>query len=87
LALTTLTGCFEYKFHLAKGDSLVMYTDGLIETRRGEQFFGEERLKEVLLKYKRREAEQMADEALSATQNFSGGYFVDDVTLIVVKRK
>ncbi|MCC6226071.1 MAG: serine/threonine-protein phosphatase [Microthrixaceae bacterium] len=69
------------------GDLLVLSTDGLLEARAGDQFFGEERVAGVV----RREFETatgvlcktLIDEAV----DFSAGPLGDDVTVLAVRRR
>lgn len=73
---------------LAPGDLLILYTDGVVEamTREGEQF-GLERLQDVLVKSSALSAADIINEIIQATQQFSGiANYLDDYTLMIVKR-
>jgi len=69
---------------LESGDSLVLFTDGVAEERRGEEEFGEERLIELLLSHRRRTAPELEQHILEHLRNFTAGEYSDDVTMIVV---
>lgn len=87
LALTDNLTCPEYEAKLSKGDSFVAYTDGLTEAKHNSELFGDERLSNFLTVHKDiASADEMADEILNAIQSFSDGYFVDDATLVVIRR-
>ena len=73
---------------LGPGDTLVLYTDGVVEPAdASDTEFGTERLERVLRTSVGRRAEQMIGSVLEATRAFTGreGYD-DDFTLVVVKR-
>ncbi|MFJ9862391.1 PP2C family protein-serine/threonine phosphatase [Streptomyces albogriseolus] len=65
------------------GDTLVLYTDGLIERREEDIDTGLDRLTGVLAECSRLGAEQLADTVLASLGMASGGR--DDVALIVVR--
>lgn len=71
---------------LAEGAVFVAYTDGLIEARRNNSFFGEERVVGTVNRMRdasaRTIAEYLSDEAL----RFAGGKLTDDVAILVLKR-
>lgn len=75
------------EFTLERDAMLVSYTDGLIEARRGKEFFGEEGVVAALDRVRdvsaRAIAEYLRDEAL----RFAGGALKDDVAILVLRRR
>jgi len=71
------------------GDTLVLYTDGVMEVMdpAGEQF-GAERLEGVLRAHQHASARQMVQAVVDATRSFTGrpGYD-DDFTIVILKRE
>lgn len=74
--------------YINKGDFLVLYTDGIVEAaNRKFEFFGDKRLKEIVLKYKERSAKEMCEKIIQEVQHFSArGKYSDDKTMVVIKR-
>lgn len=70
--------------HLAGGDALVLYTDGVIEARHGDGRFGTERLRELLRECAGMPARRIASAVESAV---AGEHASDDVAVIVVRAK
>jgi serine phosphatase RsbU (regulator of sigma subunit) len=70
---------------LGSGDRLVMYTDGITESRNsaGEEF-GETRLINLLLGMRQEDASALADGIVDAATHFSNGAFDDDLTVVAV---
>jgi serine phosphatase RsbU (regulator of sigma subunit) len=66
-------------------DVLLLYTDGVLEARRGSEEFGLERLGDVFVRVAARAAQEIADAVVEAAREFAGGAFADDVTLLVLK--
>ncbi|HSK47694.1 MAG TPA: SpoIIE family protein phosphatase [Coriobacteriia bacterium] len=64
-------------------DYLFLYTDGAIEARRGSEFFGEERLAEVISGSDSPAAACQA--VVRAVTDFSGGRLLDDLALLAVR--
>jgi sigma-B regulation protein RsbU (phosphoserine phosphatase) len=76
----------ERSARLAPGDILLLYTDGLVEARRGDDEFGEQRLAAVARGNATLSAGRIRDEVLAEVERFSDGAPPeDDVTLVVVK--
>jgi sigma-B regulation protein RsbU (phosphoserine phosphatase) len=74
----------------APGDLLVLYSDGVTECARREEFYGEERLEALVASLAARplSAREVADSILADIRLFSHGEIdADDVTLLVVRRK
>ncbi len=71
---------------LASGGMVVLYTDGVIESRSGRELFGLERLDEVLSAHASRPAQGVADAVLAACQEFAGGDLPDDCAIVVLRR-
>ena len=71
-------------FPLAPGDRLVFYTDGITEGRNpaGDEF-GEEQLTAAALRHRALAAEDMLASVLRDVEQFNGGAYEDDATLIV----
>ncbi|MGL6193404.1 MAG: SpoIIE family protein phosphatase [Thermoguttaceae bacterium] len=70
-------------------DVLVLFTDGVTEAHKEgvDLLFGEERLINVLKKSKRDDAENLCNEIVSETLEFSEGERHDDITLLVLKKR
>ncbi len=67
------------------GDVLLAYTDGITERERGEEMFGEERLREIARTHRRMSAQALQQTILAAVQGFSSTPLDDDTTLLLVK--
>lgn len=70
---------------LEPGDSLVVYTDGVLEARTGGTFFGHDRLHAVTAELCERSAQAMADGIAAAAVDFQDGYTRDDIAVAVLK--
>lgn len=75
-------------FNFDKNDLLVLYTDGIVEATNSKfEFFGEDKLKEVILNNKNFSAKEIAQKIIEAVQKFSArAKYTDDKTVVVVKR-
>jgi serine phosphatase RsbU (regulator of sigma subunit) len=71
---------------LQPGAAVVLYTDGVIESRRGRELFGVERLDEVLTQSAGRPAQEVANAVLFACRSFAGGDLADDCAIVVLRR-
>ncbi|HEX5109910.1 MAG TPA: SpoIIE family protein phosphatase [Vicinamibacterales bacterium] len=71
--------------HLTSGDCVLLYTDGVTESRdaSGEEF-GEDRLARVVQRLRGSEAAVLTDAVLSAAAEFSHNHFHDDLTVVAV---
>ena len=67
------------------GDVLLLYTDGILEARRGEEEFGLERLEAEFARVVDRGAQEIADSLIEAARHFAGGKLADDLTLLVLR--
>lgn len=76
----------ESTVELLAGDRLLLFTDGLTEAvdESGEQF-GEERLIELLRRYRDLDAEELKDLLFNSVGEFCGNTFEDDAALMVVE--
>lgn len=90
----TVVGAFpfssyeEQEIALYAGDLLVAYTDGMVEPENsyGEQF-GEDRLKELLVKYNMQPSDEIIARVMEAVEQWTGaGELQDDMTMLVVRR-
>jgi serine phosphatase RsbU (regulator of sigma subunit) len=64
-------------------DLLITYTDGVVEARSGKKFFGEGRIRRVMLHS--RTATEVVDGLLEAVSAFSAGVMRDDAAVLVVR--
>jgi serine phosphatase RsbU (regulator of sigma subunit) len=71
---------------LEPGAAVVLYTDGVIESRRGSELFGVERLDDVLARSAGEPAEEVANAVLAACRGFAGGDLADDCAIVVLRR-
>src|SRR5581483_11276837 len=69
---------------LVPGGSLVLYTDGVVESRRGRELFGVDRLDRVLAEHASEGAQQIADAVVGACRAFAGGDLPDDCAVVVI---
>lgn len=70
---------------LARGDVLLLFTDGLTEARAGREFFGEQRLRDALARQSGASAAEVVAGVLAAVDEFSAGRQRDDVALFALR--
>jgi sigma-B regulation protein RsbU (phosphoserine phosphatase) len=73
---------------LEPGDLLLLYTDGIVEAhdQRGREF-GLDRLRRILLDYRKRSARETVEKIFEAVREFSSGRPAeDDRTVLVIRR-
>lgn len=70
---------------LAPGEALCVFTDGLVEARRGRDQFGSERVAELLHAHRDLSADELAGTVLDAVRAFHGEELVDDLAMLVVR--
>jgi sigma-B regulation protein RsbU (phosphoserine phosphatase) len=90
----TVVGAFpvaiyeEKTVRLEQGDVLLAYTDGIVEPENvyGEMF-GEDRLKDLLVKYARADSAELIARTMEAVVQWTGeGELQDDMTMVVARR-
>ena len=85
LGLRAAPGWRDANATLHAGDTVVLYTDGVTEARRGEEFFGQERLEEAIRSASHRPARQIAEHIATGATEFQDGYARDDIAVVVMK--
>jgi GAF domain-containing protein len=85
LGLQDDAGYHEAHAQMAPGDTLVLYTDGFTEARRGSEFLQVEGLATFLGRVRDESAVTMADSVYHDVRNYAGGTLHDDATILVVK--
>jgi serine phosphatase RsbU (regulator of sigma subunit) len=76
-------------FHLSKGDTLVLVTDGITEARRGREFLEYEGMTALVreaLDKKFPTLREAADHILQGARSFGGGSLRDDACVVLVRR-
>jgi len=76
----------QVRAELEPGAAVVLYTDGVIESRRDGELFGLDRLDEALAATAARPAQEIADAVLDASRGFAGGDLSDDCAIVVIRR-
>ncbi len=76
----------EVRTEFPLGAAVVLYTDGVIESRVGRDLYGVDRLDAILASLRTLPAQAIATAVLDETQAFSGGELTDDVAIVVIKR-
>lgn len=86
-ALQAMAPYQETDIPLKQGDIVVFYTDGVNEaqTEKGDKEFGEDRLRECILKHRDKSAHYIQDQIIHAVNTFTEGHQFDDLTLLIFK--
>ena len=84
LGLFSRPSVTETRAWLGPGDTLVLYTDGFTEARRGNEFLQVEGLASLLDEFREGSAETMV-ESISESVSKTYGLLRDDATILVVK--
>ena len=71
---------------LPPGALVVVYTDGVIEARRGSEQFGIERLDALLAERRELPPQEIAEAALAACREWTDGELTDDFAVVAIKR-
>jgi len=89
LALGVLPGQHYEELHtpFAPGTAVVLYTDGVVEARRGDELYGVERLDELLARNGALGAKALAEAVLADCREFSGDQLFDDCAVVVVRAR
>jgi sigma-B regulation protein RsbU (phosphoserine phosphatase) len=75
----------EAELALASGDRILMYTDGITESRNlSDEEFGEDRLIDLVLGSRHLDAGALAERVVAAASQFSNGNFSDDLTVVAI---
>ena len=72
--------------HFETGTSLVVYTDGVVEARRGGRLYGQYRLERLLNEEAGASAPQMTFEIYKDCEAYAEEGLADDVAIVVAKR-
>ena len=76
----------EYDGQPPVGAAVVLYTDGVVESRVGRDLYGIERLDAALAARSGFGAQELAEGVLEECRAFGGGELTDDCAIVVVKR-
>ncbi len=71
--------------NLERNDTLLVYTDGLIEARRNKELFGEEGVIKILRQESGSSLDEVVDTILAAAKSFAGGRLKDDVAIVSLR--
>jgi sigma-B regulation protein RsbU (phosphoserine phosphatase) len=72
---------------LAPGRGVLLYTDGIVEARRGGDFYGEERLAEVVASMAGADPAAVVEAVREDVERFAGTDFRDDVCLLALRAR
>jgi serine phosphatase RsbU (regulator of sigma subunit) len=70
---------------LEPGDLLLAFTDGMVEARRGDEEFGDERLSAALAARARRPLEEIAAALVSEVSAFAAAEELDDRAVLLAR--
>jgi serine phosphatase RsbU (regulator of sigma subunit) len=71
---------------LAPGDTVVLYTDGVLEARREGELYGFERLDAIATAARELSARDIAETILADCRDFAANELADDCAVVVIKR-
>jgi sigma-B regulation protein RsbU (phosphoserine phosphatase) len=66
-------------------DVVVFYTDGVTEARRGDDFFGEDRLNSLVARHTEEDAPGIARHIVDEVVDFQGQQPRDDIAVVTLK--
>lgn len=72
----------EFSVTLHPGDSIVLFSDGLPDARRGKEFFGDERIEGVLDRMRDADPQLIADTLMAEAVGFAGEQHTDDIAIV-----
>ncbi len=81
----SLVSITETEIPVAAGQSLLLYTDGVTESRRGLELFDQHRLVSLLRRLGGAAPRQVADAVEAAAMEFSGNVLRDDLAVLVCR--
>jgi phosphoserine phosphatase RsbU/P len=70
---------------LTPGSAVVLYTDGVVESRRDGELYGEERLDDLLAKRRELGAQDLAEAIAADCRSFAGGELSDDCAIVCLR--
>lgn len=73
--------------HLSPGEGVLLYTDGIVEARSGEAFYGEERLGEAIVSAAGSDPAALVEAVREDVVRFAGREFQDDVCMLALRAK
>ncbi len=69
---------------IGRDDTLILYTDGIVEARKDSAFYSEERLIKVAKKLKQADSKKLARALFDDVASFSNHIFADDLAILIV---
>jgi serine phosphatase RsbU (regulator of sigma subunit) len=72
---------------LDHGDTLVFYTDGVVEARREGELYGTERLDELLARHRELPPGEIARLVTEDARSYAGGELSDDLAVVVIQHR
>jgi serine phosphatase RsbU (regulator of sigma subunit) len=79
-------GYTEIEESLEPGDRIFLCTDGLIEARRDNEMFGENRVMSCLHEYAKLKTDDVLEQMCKILYSWTGGKSQDDVAMILIER-
>ncbi|MCL6472554.1 MAG: SpoIIE family protein phosphatase [Firmicutes bacterium] len=79
------TGFESFETKLSPGDSVVLYTDGLVEARRDSELLGDERVRQTLDGLNAASPDEIVSSLLSLAIEFSSDQLSDDMALVAFR--
>jgi serine phosphatase RsbU (regulator of sigma subunit) len=70
---------------LTPGSAVVLYTDGVVESRRDGELYGEERLDDLLRNRRGLGAQELAEAIVADCRSFAGGELGDDCAIVCLR--
>lgn len=81
------TECSSGETAIERGDLLLLYTDGVIETRSGTDFYGEKRLIKKVAEIKGSRTYEIPDRILEDVMDYGGSKLYDDIAILSISLK